>query len=535
MKKLLVSSLVTLMLSGCMTQTIKETEKAINSDIDEAAYLLEDAGNLKLREVPDVVESSSAWIPTESVQEKRYSDPRLSKSFSINRKLRSINEGAQRIALLTGIPVNVNDDVRDDNDDEEEESVDSLDPFADGGTVDLETTISSLSENEMDAVYSGTLEGFLDVFTTHYNVSWEFRNNKISIFKYKTESFIIKTIPGNTSSAADIGSSGEGSIQGGSNSDDLNIWTDLRASVDTILSKNGQAFVSPSIGTLTVTDTPDTLDRVRRFINDQNDHLKKQAVINIRILSVNLNDEDSYGINWELVNQSLRDSLQLGVTSGDPLTVTSSAITLSKLATGTVLNSGETVSTGSDLQGSSLLIEALSEQGKVSSLTNVTEVTMNNQPAPLYIGRTQGYLASSSVTPSVTPGIAPTTELEQDVIESGFTMNILPHIIDDNALILQYAFDMSRLLGLSSITSGGSSIQTPEEEVRKILQRVMMSSGETTILAGYENNESSFGGSGIGSSKSLLGKLFGGGNTSSNNKNILVVMITPTIISNSDR
>lgn len=529
-KKLLTISILSALISGCSGLGNKSANIEIDKNIATADLQLNAVAKSDYVTPQDVTQSNDIWLPTMVSEKRKQLDPRLSASFSINKTLRSINEGAGVIITLTGLPVYISEDITNQDDEGLSESVVAgVDPMT-GLLLPPEG-----SSEDMTAAYSGTLAGFLDVFASHYNVSWSFNEGKINFYKYETRMFIIKTVPGNTTSISDIKSSGDSdSLTTKVDTSELNIWQDISSAVGGMISSGGSVVVSPAIGTLTVTDTPTKLGLIAEYIKNQNSHLKMQAAINLRVLSVALNDEEAYDINWDLVNENIKQSLGLGVSSGNPLSVTSAAITLKKLVTGTLLQDGQRSSSGSDLQGTSLLIQALSKQGRVSSMTNLTEMTLNNQPAPIHVGRSIAYLESSTTTPSVTPGIAPTTELVPGVVSTGFTMNILPHIQDKDNMILQYALDISSLLSLDSISSGGSTIQTPETDVKRMMQRVFVRSGETIVLAGFENNEiktAARGGSKPNSSW-LSSLLNGVGESSQEDRTRLVILVTPIIMTN---
>src|SRR5690606_37928726 len=67
----------------------------------------------------------------------------------------------------------------------------------------------------------------------------------------------------------------------------------------------GQQALSPSIGTLTVTDTPEVLDRVAEYIRETNARMSQQAMLYVTVASVELHDAGSLGINWNLVWRSV--------------------------------------------------------------------------------------------------------------------------------------------------------------------------------------------------------------------------------------
>lgn len=92
--------------------------------------------------------------------------------------------------------------------------------------------------------------------------------------------------------------------------------------------------------------------------------------------------------------------------------------------------------------------------------------------------------------------------------------------------MMQYAMDISSLLKLSTVTAGDSVIQTPDVDRRTSLQRVMVNSGDTIVVAGFENREVAAKTQGVASAEmpSLGGSVLG-----SDNRTVLVILIEPVV------
>jgi type IVB pilus formation R64 PilN family outer membrane protein len=292
------------------------------------------------------------------------------------------------------------------------------------------------------------------------------------------------------------------------------VWKAIEDGIKTMLTPYGRVVVTPATGTITVDDTPPSLDRIGRYVHEQNAALTRQVVMNVRVLSVELSDSDSYGVNWDAIYKNIGRGLGVALNS------------VSGLPGGSSTLSFNVINTSSMWDGTQAILEALSKQGRVSQITSASIVTINNQPAPIQVGRQRSYLASSTTTLG-TGGSGNTTTLVPGVVTTGFSMSVLPHILDNGRMMLQYAGDVSSLLNIDTVSSNGSSIQTPEIDTRNFLQRVMMKNGETLVLTGFEQFETSGNKQGIGSPENLA---LGGSARSSKNKTVLVVLIQPVMM-----
>ena len=147
-------------------------------------------------------------------------------------------------------------------------------------------------------------------------------------------------------------------------------------------------------------------------------------------------------------------------------------------------------------------------------MTNVFLSTNNGQPAPLQVVQKQAYIKSAGATTTET---STTTTIEQGTVNTGFSLSILPRILKDDKILLQYSINISELVGLDTVTSGDQTVQTPEINTRDFLQKVSVKSGDTLIISGFERVMSSYEKS-IGGSKDDL------------NDDSIVIILTPVII-----
>lgn len=503
-----------------------------------------------------VQKSDSVWIPSRRIATEKDAPAALPetfrKQFAVNRTFTSISEVAERISLLTGIPVSVAPDASQPLGVNGQPQTAGQMPQMPGQQGMLPPVpaapgmmVSGIygQQNQNSSIfsvsYNGALSGFLDAAAARYNVTWEYRDNKIEIFRYMTRSFTIQAVPGDITSTSKIDSSTAATSSGSSGSSAsnanmstsvdmsaLSVWRGIEDSVRTMLSPGGKLVSTPSIGALVVTDTPRVVATVEKYLEHTNAHLSKQVAINVQVLSVNLTHSDDYGINWTSAYESIGSQFGMAFnTAVSPITGAAS-LALRVLQNGETLKNGATFANSTNQwQGSKAVMSALSQQGDVSVMTSATAMTLNNQMVPLQVGRQQAYLASSATTQVTNSGT--TTTLTPGTITTGFSMNVLPHIQQDGKLLLQYAIDLSSLLNLASVSSGGSTIQTPEIETRKLLQRVALRSGETLVLSGFESSEHSAKSQGTGGADAVLA---GGAIAGKKNRTVIVILVRPIVV-----
>lgn len=530
----LIALAVSALLSGCASTMMAEIDEGVKKADESASHAIESQRAAKpvAEKAPEtaVRRIEKTWIPVMKVSEADFrAAPVLNRNVTVNRPIGNIHEAASYITSLTGVPVFVATAQQPlQNAMPQPGAAPGVMPgVMPPGMPGVPGQGNVQAAPPQMVSYNGRLAGLLDILAAKFGLYWETQGEGVRFFKTKPRTFRLAALPGDSSMTSSVGtqSSGGGSSNGASTTSsseqrsgikfaDLSIWKGVEDSIKAMLSPDGRAVVTPATGTVTVDDTPPTLERVAKFIEDQNIALTRQVVLNVRVLAVDLTDTNSYGINWNVIYKNLGRGvgMALGSTSGLPA--------------GAANLSFNIINTNSAWDGTQLMLEALSKQGKVSQVTSASLVTINNQPAPIQVGRQKSYLASSTTTLG-TGGAGNTTTLTPGTVTTGFSMSVLPHILDSGRLMLQYSGDISALVDIVTVSSGGSSIQTPEIDTRNFLQRVMMSNGETLVLTGFEQFGLSGSKQGVGSADNMA---LGGGLKTSNNRSVLVVLIQPVMI-----
>lgn len=536
---LLTSLLIT---AGCATKRVAPVQKDVNATNEEIAKRLRQIDHsAEAKQVKPAVDNAEGiWLPVRKLRDNELQlagHKATSRRFSVNRQFRTIQEVAERVTLLMGIPVTVSPEALPDDGAKATQNANTPTNVPQGmpGIASAFALQLQGQGNNIPLSYDGPLSGFLDVAAARYGVSWEWDGNGIRFYRYATRTFRIAALPGETSVQNMVSNSTGGASGGSSTSAEakqrtqvdskLSVWEGISESIKGMLSTKGagsRLAVTPATGTVTVTDTPEVLARIEKFIEQQNASLTKQVVVNVRVLSVELNNAEQYGINWGLAYQAMSGNLGFKFSNAftDPGSAGGSSLALNVLST-----AGQ--STNADVRswaGSQALINALSSQGHVSQVTSASLTTLNNQSAPLQVGRQTTYLASSTTT--VTQGAGSTTTLQPGMLTTGFSMTIVPHILEKGRLMLQYAIDISSLLRMYTVNSNSSSIQAPDVDTRNFLQRVMLNSGETLVMTGFEQNSLNATTEGMGNANNTM---LGGGINGKRNRSVLVILVQPVV------
>ncbi|KVV07490.1 hypothetical protein WK77_17030 [Burkholderia ubonensis] len=396
----------------------------------------------------------------------------------------------------------------------------------------------------IDVNYDGDGDGFLDMLTARMGgLSWrQDESGVIRIYAVDTRTFSIASIAtdtqldsnfqsGTTMVAGAAANSGSGGSSGGGQSGNgqgtsttmqstaikmkTDLWKDIQTTLDTMAGK-GNAVVAPSMGSVTVRANVDVLDQVKKYIDYQNKRLSKFVQFNVKVYSVTLNNNDSAGINWSAMYQTLTGKYGISL-SGVPFTAPAAAVS----AGFSVLKNS-----GSPWSGTEAVVSALNEQGKANLERSQALPTLNFQAVATQVGTQTGYVAGTQTTQTAQVGSS--TSIQMGTINVGFNLSLFPYVQDNNDILVQFNLNLSNLNGIRTVKVGESSAEAPNINLPlNTVQKVRVRPGDTLMLTGINQNDDSSNRTGTGMHWNWV---LGGGVNAQSNRTMLVVLITPIML-----
>lgn len=375
-------------------------------------------------------------------------------------------------------------------------------------------------------VWDGELSGFLDNITTRLGLSDKFEYGHIAIFWLDTRtfpinfmdsdaSFVSKTVSGTTTSTGATGGTG-GSTGDNSTSQTTtatiksNIFKDVDSTVKSMLTP-GAGRLNLSAGVLTVTDTPRVLDAIGRYIDGRNRELNRQVMISVKVYSVERKHQNQLGIDASGI-------LNTG-SVGMSLTNAFSGVAADALSGGVAILDGKG-------EGTKAFLKALDEQDTLSVVTTASALTTNLSAVPIQNAIQQDYVPN--ITTNQTANVGTSTSITKATITTGFNMTALPLLFPNSPKMqLEFAISMSDDPVFKDFTSGGQSSQLAKTTPKTIVQRVIMQSGQTLVLSGYEQLSDSANRQGVGSYR-FFG--LGGGARGDDSRRMFIILVTPVVL-----
>lgn len=411
-----------------------------------------------------------------------------------------------------------------------------------GLPVKIDSQVSSEKlKKTINVAYTGKLSGLLSQVATDLDLLWYFDKSSVVFYETETRTFTLYAL------------GTEVSYQTAMNTDDgnqvslestLKEWDEVESAISSIVGKGGNSdfTVSRSLGTITVTAPPSVLARVGEYIERQNKRLSQLVTIDVKVLQVSISNDSAFGLNLAAainstsgLNIVANPKNNLATTEASAMNIAVLSNTISGMTGATHTVNGSEVAgayTKDDIMNGSLsgvagtdaLIQALAKQGKVSLVTNVGVTTRNNRVAPVNNTRTTGYIKRFESRNFTT---VESSTVDQDDLETGFSMQLLPNVLENGKILLLFRMSVRELLKMSTQTIGEVTLQLPEVEERSFMQEIIMESGQMLVVSGFEKQNNSDTRYGLGDPDFMS---LSGSRESSSQRDVLVVILTPQVL-----
>ncbi len=425
-----------------------------------------------------------------------------------------------------------------------------------------------------------SLKGFLNTILSENDLNYTLKGNKLSISYLLTQTFRVHYISGSRVgvSSANVtiansnngATSGEGGASSASktgieikSSDEFKFWKTIESEVQRILigaadgsthytkvsdtqwsGPDGKQWeynplapiVNSDAGMITVTGTNRQIRRVSRYIDTLKNQIKKQVVIDVRLITVTFDNSKTTGVDWSQLYGL--QNIAISTLAAKVSNVSEYKTILSEGAGGI----GEFTAGGQgdqativDMRGNFQVqdvVKFLATQGEVRAVSSPRVMTLNNQPALISVGKELFYKIKSSSTASSGGGAVAAEGETVDSVFAGVLLDITPEIANDGIITLK--INPSITDTLEPVTTGSGTRDIPPDLIRRQIASVIkVKDGHHAILGGLITTQT---GTKI-NKVPLLGDIPLISNLFKKEENIesvveLVLIITPHIIRN---
>jgi general secretion pathway protein D len=420
-----------------------------------------------------------------------------------------------------------------------------------------------------------TLKGFLNTILSENDLNYTLKGSRLSISYLLTQTFRVHYISGSrvgvSSANVTIANSNNGADSSASStsrtgieiksSDEFHFWKTIESEVQRILmgaadggthyTKNSDTkwtgpsgkeweynplapIVNSDAGMITVTGTARQIRRVSRYLKTLKSQIKKQVVIDVRIVTVTFDDSKTTGVDWSqlygLQNIAI-NSYTMAQKNISTFTSDETGLSATEFALGTQPRQAGIVEAKGSMEVQDV-IKFLSTQGDVRAVSSPRVMTLNNQPALISVGKELFYKIKSSSTASSGGGAVAAEGETVDSVFAGILLDITPEISNEGIITLK--INPSITDTLEPVSAGGATRDIPPDLIRRQIASVIkVKDGHHAILGGLITTQT---GTKI-NKVPLLGDIPLLSNLFKKEENIesvveLVLIITPHIITN---
>nr|WP_324259604.1 pilus (MSHA type) biogenesis protein MshL [Cellvibrio fontiphilus] len=276
-------------------------------------------------------------------------------------------------------------------------------------------------------------------------------------------------------------------------------WSSLEKTVTSIIggqTENRKVMVTPQAGMIVVTAMPHELSAVRDFLERSELSVKRQVILEAKIIEVRLNEGFEAGVNWGAISGQMGYTYSSG--SG-PRTINSQqTLTLDENYNllGATRSDSETYQFGPDNLFTSVIqvtditkiLSLLETQGSVQVLSSPRVSTVNNQKAMIRVGSDEYFvtgISSNQTSNAATTTSTPNIELSS--FFSGISLDVTPQISDRGEVILHIHPVVSEVTDQQKIFTVGSeefALPLALRGVRESDSIVKAANGQVIVLGG---------------------------------------------------
>lgn len=379
-----------------------------------------------------------------------------------------------------------------------------------------------------------SLREVFNILINENNLGYEFNNQALMVSALQTKTFKIDYITSIREGTAIIKASTDSSpkeFDAERNSELLDenairttekfdFWANVAEEITYILNSGAEKYqaippiINQNAGLVTVTATKAQLKRVDEYIKELQRRLKRQVMLDVTIIEVQLSNNYTTGIDWSQFkigfdtymggNPNTPSRYRAGNAgsyvvgeaqnainsdTGDKMTLVASSSKSSSLKRAVSTGSGWSIGANLNFNIAGA-INFLEQKGKTKVISNPKVMTLNNQQAIITVGDVINYILIESKNSSDSS----TTVSENRKMYStfiGILLNITPEISDQNKIMLRINPSLSALkypkdnIRIEDTLGNPLPRQiAPDTKEKKVSTVITVNDGDTVILGG---------------------------------------------------
>lgn len=290
---------------------------------------------------------------------------------------------------------------------------------------------------------------------------------------------------------------------------DSDFWAELQAALTAIVGQEEgrKVVLNPQSGILVVRAMPTELRAVEEYLDATQAVIKRQVILEAKILEVELSDGFQSGINWAAIGKNNGDSVVAGQFGGSSI-FSNGASNLRGQSD--ALNPNNLAGVRSDMANAfggmfamSLnfgdftgFMEFLKTQGDVHVLSSPRVSTVNNQKAVIKVGTDEFFVTDVDTQSNTTAGAAGTNQsidVQLTPFFSGVALDVIPQISESGEVTLHIHPSVSevneKIKEINLNETNNLTIPLAQSTIRESDSIVRAKSGQVVVIGGLMQNQ----------------------------------------------
>lgn len=293
-----------------------------------------------------------------------------------------------------------------------------------------------------------------------------------------------------------------------------NFWLSLQNTLTAIIgggTDERMVMVTPQAGMIVVKAMPHELNAVRDFLERSELSVKRQVILEAKIIEVELNEGFDAGINWGQIGGQLAHARNItdgfDINSGsaaavnkwrsitETFTYTDGEGNVQTVSIPSREATGSTFASLLRVNDVTKLLSLLETQGQVQVLSSPRVSTVNNQKAVIRVGSDEYFVTGiSSNTTSNVASVTSTPNIELSPFFSGISLDVTPQISENGEVILHIhpvVSEVSDQLKVFTVGDENFSLPLALRGIRESDSIVKAANGQIIVLGGLMQERNS--------------------------------------------
>ena len=425
---------------------------------------------------------------------------------------------AERITQATGVPVQI-----------KPETLLPAESFLPRLSLGAMTPVAVMPHQVLLDIGPQPLPKILDQISKRLNLCWRFENGAIEFYRTQTQVFDVRSLTLSAQADARLGRSANTKAGGFDSTSGTTLKSTEQHALEAIklrlepfLTRAGIISAQPgALSSLIVTDTPDVLQAVGRFIERENRTLTRRVRLIFEEISLQTHEDLEFGLDWDAL--FAQGSL---------------AVALSAPAAGAGVGAARAAldAAHGPMQSSKLIMNALAKYGTVVRHISMPVLTLNKRPVTHAIRTTFSYIDQIKTSGSASSGVLgaasglPSMSVSQKEETVGSFLTLVPDAQEDGQILLSVAYDNTVAQPIKTLTIGEQSSRLQLQQItidgNGTVQQVALRPGQPMLVSGFEQKHAEADRTRLSADAPIV---LGGSNRVKHNRTITLIVITAQV------